>query len=77
MISYEPFWATMAKSAETQYTLIKYHHISPGHLNRLRNNLPLNTNTINTLCLILNCQVSDIMYFTPGEEDYLDFYREE
>lgn len=69
MISFEPFWDTITKSNETQYSLIKYHRISPGHLNRLRNNLPLTTDTINSLCTILNCGVDDIMLFVPSETE--------
>lgn len=68
MISFKPFWDTMLRSNETQYTLIKYHRISPGHLNRLRNDLPLSTDTINSLCTILNCEISDIMTFQPSSD---------
>ena len=71
MISYQPFWATLHKSAESTYTLIKNHHISSSTINKLRKDQPLNTTTINDLCRILNCRVEDIMVYTPSEEDQI------
>lgn len=69
MIIYTPFWATLKKSPETTYTLINNHHVSSSTLDKLRKNKPLNTTTINDLCRILNCEVSDIMKYQPSDED--------
>ncbi|MDD6282476.1 helix-turn-helix domain-containing protein [Oribacterium sp. HCP28S3_H8] len=66
MISYSPFWQTLAKSEVSQYQLIKFHNISAGQVNRLRNNLPVSTETIRHLCSILKCNVMDIMEFIPS-----------
>ena len=55
MIQYNPFWETLNKSDETTYTLINKHHISSAILDKLRNNKPMNTTTLNDLCRILNC----------------------
>lgn len=67
MISYTPFWKTLAASSETTYTLINNHNINPTTINRLRNNRPLTTTSLNDLCLILNCEISDIIEFLPEE----------
>lgn len=67
MISYAPFWKTLAASSETTYTLINNHNINPTTINRLRNNRPLTTTSLNDLCLILNCEISDIIEFLPEE----------
>ena len=71
MMVYDPFWATLKKSNETTYTLIKNHHISSSTIDKLRKNKPLNTTTINDLCRILNCKVDQIMEYVPSEEDQM------
>lgn len=69
MISYSPFWETLRNSPESTYTLIKKYRISSSTIDKLRKNKPTNTTTINDLCRILNCQVSDIMMYIPCAED--------
>ena len=71
MIQYDAFWKTLHASKETTYTLIKNHRISSSTLDKLRNNRPLNTTTINDLCRILNCRVEDIMEYVPSDNDQL------
>lgn len=68
MISYTPFWKTLNSSSETTYTLINKHNINPTTINRLRNNKPVTTTTLNDLCIILNCGLSDIAEFVPEEK---------
>lgn len=69
MIEYSPFWETLRHSAESTYTLIKHHHISSSTIDKLRNNKPINTTTINDLCRILKCPVEQIMRYIPSDED--------
>ena len=69
MISYKPFWDTLRLSKESTYTLIKNHRISSSTIDKLRKNKPMNTTTINDLCRILNCDVSDVMEYVPSEYD--------
>ena len=69
MISYAPFWETLKASSESTYTLIKNHHLSSSTIDKLRNNKPLNTTTINDLCRILNCNVADIMNYVHSDND--------
>ena len=71
MISYRPFWISLKDSNESTYTLIKNHHISSSTIDKLRKNKPLNTTTINDLCRILQCSVSDIMEYIPAETDQI------
>ena len=63
MISYEPFWNTLKEKNISTYTLINKHGISSSLIHRLRHNLPISTVTVNDLCLILNCDVCDIIKF--------------
>ena len=69
MIQYNPFWETLKKSDETTYTLINKHHISSAILDKLRNNKPMNTTTLNDLCGILNCRIEDIAEYVPSDLD--------
>lgn len=69
MVVYTPFWATLKGSGQSTYTLIKDHHISSSTIDKLRNNKPVNTTTINDLCRILQCRVEDIMEYVPSAED--------
>lgn len=69
MVVYTPFWNTLKQSSESTYTLIHVYHISSATIDRLRNNKPLSTTTINDLCRILNCEVSDIMKYEPSSND--------
>lgn len=66
MISYEPLWKTMKKKNISQYKLIHEHDISKSLLQRLRDNETITTYTIDRLCQILECDVSDVLKFTPN-----------
>ena len=63
MISYEPLWETMKKKNISQYQLINIYHVSAGQLSRLRANSNVSTNTLNTLCEILDCNLEEIAVF--------------
>ena len=73
MISYAPFWKTMEAKGITQYKLIYYYQISANTIQRIKRSQSINTNTLNQLCLILDCKVSDILEFekTEEEQEYL------
>lgn len=71
MILYTPFWETLRASRESTYTLIKNHHISSSTIDKLRNNRPINTTTLNDLCRILNCPVEDIILYVSSEDDQI------
>lgn len=69
MISYAPFWRTLASSNESTYTLIYKHKISSAIIDKLRKNKSMTTTTLNDLCRILNCSLSDIAEYVPSDED--------
>lgn len=69
VIVYERFWATLKCSDHSTYTLIKDHHVSSSTIDKLRKNKPLNTTTLNDLCLILNCKLEDIAEYIPSDSD--------
>ncbi len=61
MISYKPFFDTLLKKNITEYHLIFKEGISANTLHRMHKNLPITTKTIDVLCFILDCEVSDII----------------
>lgn len=63
MITFEPLWDTMKEKGISQYKLIKEYKVSNGQLDRLRKNGNVNTYTLNQLCEILDCELSDIAKF--------------
>ena len=62
MIVYDRLWKTMSDKGISQYRLVT-NGISHSTLARLKNNQTVNTDTLNKLCIILNCNVQDIMEF--------------
>ena len=67
MISYEPFWETLDKKEITKYQLIYHWGISSNTLRRMKHNEAISSTTLNELCLILNCEVQDILQFEADE----------
>ena len=68
MISYDNLWNVMKKKGISQYALIKFYHVSPGQITRLKRNESVSTNTIELFCRILDCEVGDIMRYIPDSE---------
>ncbi len=75
MINYEPFWQTLQNKNITKYKLIYHWGISSNTLRRMGHNEPINTTTLNELCLILDCTVEDIIKFEPTNEELDDINK--
>ncbi len=60
MIVFDPLWKTLNEHNISQYKLINDYNISSGQLDRLRKNGNVNTATLNELCNIIGCELSDI-----------------
>ena len=58
MIKYDKLWVTMKSKGVTQYDLTQKYNLSKSLLHRLRNNEGISMNSINTLCNILDCNIS-------------------
>ena len=69
MIVYDKLWKTLKEKNISQYALIHKYKISTGQLDRLRKNDNISTYTINTLCTILDCELSDIAEFIMTDRD--------
>lgn len=67
MISYEPLFRTMAVQGMTSYRLMKLGFPRSTYYAMKRGD-NISSHTVNQLCKILKCNVSDIMEYLPDEE---------
>ena len=68
MISYRPFYETLFKKGLTEYYLIYKQGLSANTLHRMKHGEAISTKTLNVLCEILQCSVSEIIEYVPDEE---------
>ena len=67
LISYDPLWKTMERLGATTYTLQVKGGISSSTIRRLKAGQSVSTNTIDALCKLLNCGLTDVLAFEPDE----------
>ena len=67
MISYARLWETMKLRGATTYTLQAKGGISSSTIGRLKAGESVTTNTLEALCKILDCDITDIIQYTPDE----------
>lgn len=68
MISYAPLWKTMERRKATTYTLQVKGGISSSTIRRLKANESVSTNTLDALCAVLNCTVTEIIKYISDEK---------
>jgi len=68
MISYRPFYELLQKKGITEYALIYKHGLSANTIHRIKHGMPISTRTLDTLCLILECGVGDILQYQPDPQ---------
>lgn len=68
MISYEPFWKTLKEKNVSTYVLIRDKHVSSSTLQRMRYNESISLQTVEDLCNVLQCSISDIVEIIPDKE---------
>ncbi len=69
MISYRPFYETLFKKGLTEYYMIYKQGLSANTLHRMKHGEAISTKTLNTLCEILNCSVSEIIEYIPSDTE--------
>ena len=65
-ISYNKLFALLESKRHSATYWLRQQGIHPATVNKLRKNERINSDTINELCRLLNCQPGDIMEY---EED--------
>ncbi len=68
MISYRPFYDTLYKQNVTEYALIFKHGIPANTLHRMKHGEAITTKTLDALCFILDCEVSDILEYVHPDK---------
>ncbi|MBE6902669.1 MAG: helix-turn-helix transcriptional regulator [Ruminococcaceae bacterium] len=63
MIVYDPLWETLKKKGLSTYTLRVKFGISGSTVQRLKRNMSVSTNTLDDLCKLIGCKLSDIAEF--------------
>ncbi len=69
MIAYDPLWKTLNDRNISTYDLIYRFGLSANTIHRIKNGKPITTSTLNELCFILDCSVSDVIEYRKSEED--------
>ncbi|MDO4343927.1 MAG: helix-turn-helix transcriptional regulator [Eubacteriales bacterium] len=67
MIKFDRLWITMKEKGITQYDLYTKHNINRAQVHRLKHNMNVQTNTLDRLCNILNCDIEEIMEHIPDD----------
>lgn len=60
MIIFDRLWKTMQEKGVSTYTLREKYSIDTRTIRRLKANENITTDTLNTLCNILDCELEDI-----------------
>lgn len=63
MISYKPFFKTILEKNITEYHLIFKQGIHSNTIHRMKKGMAITTKTLDTLCLILKCDITDIIEY--------------
>ena len=66
MITFYRLWDRLNRSGKKQKDLKEI--LSPATINKLRKNEIVTTDTINKICIYLDCQPEDILEFQPEKE---------
>ena len=69
MITYDPLWKTLNDRNMSTYDLIYKCGLSANTIHRIKNGKAVTTTTLNELCFILKCSVSDLIEYRESEED--------
>ncbi|MCL2674154.1 MAG: helix-turn-helix transcriptional regulator [Defluviitaleaceae bacterium] len=67
MINYAPFYRTLQEKNITEYQLIFKHGFSANILHRMKHGEAISTKTLDTLCFILDCKVSDVLEYVEDK----------
>lgn len=69
MIRYDPFWKTLEEKHISQYMLTEYCEISSSTLSKMKHNQICSLHTIDRLCGILDCAISDIVEYYKEDDE--------
>ena len=68
MIIFADIIEKLVENGWTQYRLLKEKQLGTTTIQRLRFHKPVNTETIDKVCELCNCQPGDIMQWVPDDQ---------
>lgn len=69
MISYTPLWKTLAEKGIKKTVLRDMIGVSNGTLARMGKNQYIEMRHIDTICQVLNCEISDVIRIERTEQE--------
>ena len=69
MITYKPFYNTLFKKNMTEYQLIHDYGVSAHTLQRMKHGGNITLKTLDNLCYLLDCTVSDVIEYHEEDEE--------
>lgn len=63
VITFSPLWQTLKARGITQYDLLNKYEMSRGMLDNLKYDRSITLNTLNDLCNMLDCNITDIIEY--------------
>lgn len=69
MISIEPFWKQMEEKGISTYVMENQFNLNPCEISRLRNNHNFTLKTLNRLCALFECDITDIIVYIPDQKE--------
>lgn len=64
MITFKPLWKTLDSKGITTYDLIHHYKMSRGMLDNLKHDRSITLNTLNDLCNMFECNITDVITYT-------------
>ncbi|MBR2669537.1 MAG: helix-turn-helix transcriptional regulator [Solobacterium sp.] len=76
MIKYDRLWKTLEGKNISGNALHTKYGVSKGQIYRLKKNMNVSTNTLNRLCALLQCDLTDIVEYQFDPSDLDNFQRQ-
>ena len=76
MIVYDKLWDMMKKREISTYRLRESHGFNTKTIAKLRQNGTVTTQTLNKLCTILDCELSDIRRIEPASLEIIHSFSD-
>lgn len=67
-VSYKPLWKLLIDKDLKKKDLCKLAGVSPASITKMGKGGHVTTETLEKICLALNCRVEDVMELVPGEQ---------
>lgn len=74
-ISFEKLFTLLKKNGHSSTYWLRQNGFHSATVTKLRKNQTVNTDTVNAICSLLNCQPGDIMEYIPDVDEINDISK--